>query len=665
MRGVLGILAVLAAVGVGMAQPAFEPQDLWPYGPVYDMEYGTFPAPWDKPALMVGTGSGVRLLVQDTVAFKDTAVLRSATWGKGTDLLFLRSQQVLFLATTTALEIWSLANPLSPTLMSVTYFPQYASQVAMAWQTANNLLIVALSNYGVLIYSVADLLNPALVATAILNEPMYSVAVAGDYIYLATGYGGLYPVDITNPANPSVGSPLTTGGSVEAVSASETQNAVYVSDAILGAVYVYTLNLGSLLGTFSSAAMMVTHSALWANTLYLLDEWAGVRMLDVSDPTQPTQTGLLSVDPTTPARNLTPIGSGKILITQDNTVGIHEVDFSVDPYNPSMQPVTVSHGVLFGGTVYTLAGVPDLEGVSLIPEGNSLQGNDGDGLWKHTIQNGQVQSEPLITLPGMGAPYDLDAGPAGNLKQGDFRVVLARGGWVPNHLAVVHATTTGATLDTLELTAVPLSVRGTATHAYVGTNDGSLHVVDLSISPPSLVNTLNLPGTFVMGMDLRDTLLAVALGDSGVVLFSIADPVQPQVLGQITGMYARQVRLSDSLMFVMAVTGPYDVRIHHLDPPNLTLLSWWTYPYTAYEDASQAGHVLFVLKPSTRAGVEAIDLSDPTQPTLLATLDLPSFPQRVQAFPDAHAGAEAARAAVPLPPETGRVGVGTGTTGGK
>ncbi len=622
-----------------LAQPAFEPRNVWPLGPLYDVEFFTLPS-GSVMAVAEGTGSGFEIWIEQPSGWKDTVTVSSFSRNPGRDLLYLPDQQVLFLATATALEVWSMLDPFNPTLISWTYFPQYTDQVAMAW-TASQMLVVMLANYGLLLYDMTDFAAPLLLSTTSLNTEANRVAVAGNTVVVAGGYDGFFPVDITNPSSPSVGTPIQTGGYASDVFVDGQRQFFGLLDEITGEISFYSFTW-NLLATFSAAVTTIPFRASYhlpSGNLFVADYMGAVRRINAADPSNPTETGVLTLDSFHPPLTVSALDTNRVAYTQLNQFGIDEADFSWDPYNPTTRPLMIrtyakiTRGIAIEPRDVGLTGDPF--GYTVL-KGGRVPGEQ-ELVVEHHFTADFLTSRPEVVFDGNTYDIDWTLPPSGGPKQSTYHLLLARGGDVlPAHLAVVRVGSTQVTVDTLNMAGYLLSVRATPTYAYVGDNNGQVHVVDHSVSPLVLVNTISVPARFVMKMDLRDTLLAMALADSGVAVYALGDSVNLQFKTRIPGFDAQNIRIRDSLLLTTGFSaGTFELRIYRLNGDgSLTLLSGLTDPYTEFVDADRAGNVLFVIRYGTYDALQAYDISDPTQPTFLVSDHLPSIPQNVRALSD-------------------------------
>jgi len=141
------------------------------------------------------------------------------------------------------------------------------------------------------VISIADQAHPIVTAT-LTGSAVRSVAVQGQYAYVVDQYGGLYVVDISNPAQPvSVGN-YDTPNSAYGVAVSGTY--AYVSHDLGGGLYVINISNPTnpaLVGVLTNT-VRGTDVAVVGNTVYLAGYDDGLRVIDVADPAHPVEVGV-------------------------------------------------------------------------------------------------------------------------------------------------------------------------------------------------------------------------------------------------------------------------------------------------------------------------------------------------------------------------------------
>jgi hypothetical protein len=91
-----------------------------------------------------------------------------------------------------------------------------------------NLLLVAVAGAGLQIFDVSDPTSPQLIRQVIMPGTAYDVAAAGYYAYVAAGAGGIQVVDLSNPPTARVVTAVHTPGNAKGVACRE--GMVYVAD---------------------------------------------------------------------------------------------------------------------------------------------------------------------------------------------------------------------------------------------------------------------------------------------------------------------------------------------------------------------------------------------------------------------------------------------------
>ncbi len=144
-------------------------------------------------------------------------------------------------------------------------------------------------NFGLLVLDVSDPALPAVLADEVPGSTE-GIAVAGDRLFAADGFGGLHIADISNPALPVEIGTYRTLGNATAVVVSE--NTAYVTDGLrdLWLMDVSNPALPVLAGLYSAPGT-IEEVTIAGTTAYIAAETAGLLVLDVSDPDNPTQIG--------------------------------------------------------------------------------------------------------------------------------------------------------------------------------------------------------------------------------------------------------------------------------------------------------------------------------------------------------------------------------------
>lgn len=154
--------------------------------------------------------------------------------------------------------------------------------------------------------------------------------------------------------------------------------------------------------------------------------------------------------------------------------------------------------------------------------------------------------------------------------------------------------------------------------AYVATESPAIVLLDVTTpTSPTVLGQLAVPTTGV-GLDLVDDRLVVAVGEVGLLVLDVADPTSPTLLGAL-----RETEVTDiALAGYRALAPDGSSRLHEYD------VTWATAAEAAGGLAWSGDDALGVAVADQRAyvadgdaGLRIIDVSEPTAPVLLTTVD--------------------------------------------
>lgn len=203
---------------------------------------------------------------------------------------------------------------------------------------------VADLDVGTYIIDVSEPTAPVLVATVSSAEGAFELGIEGTTLCVATGDGGLQIVDITDPSAPQILTVLPFTNNVRSVIVEN--SLAYVIEAAQG-LWVVDVSNPSAPSVIGSAPYYANDMAISGNHLFLStgrpnpfresdgtaamagDEY-GLRILDVSDPTQPAQIGWIGA----PGHDVTLAGDVAIVTEVDWNWGGGSCDWSTSPISP-------------------------------------------------------------------------------------------------------------------------------------------------------------------------------------------------------------------------------------------------------------------------------------------------------------------------------------------
>ncbi|MBZ0264749.1 hypothetical protein K8I28_08780, partial [bacterium] len=181
------------------------------------------------------------------------------------------------------LGIINIANPANPGLIGFVDTPGTTYGVA----TNGDLLAVADRHSGVMIYTLEDPESPTPVAQ--YNSPglAYSSVFDGNYILTADFGNGIFSLNANNPQNPTIAGTIDTPGLAYDVAFSG--HYAYVADFAEGMRIVDMEPFPwDEVGAFTQVEEVIKVEAQ-GRIAYILDEFAGLILLDVSEPTDPIE----------------------------------------------------------------------------------------------------------------------------------------------------------------------------------------------------------------------------------------------------------------------------------------------------------------------------------------------------------------------------------------
>ncbi|MHC4219511.1 MAG: LVIVD repeat-containing protein [Planctomycetota bacterium] len=544
------------------------------------------------------------------------------------------SRQILFSGSGGAVLVWDVADPFAPALRSDTIQTQ-GLVLDLFYTPSNQRLYIAADEGGLVVWDVQDPNAPAQLGTHDLTYfsvpvPAQAVEVQGNFAYVAADFGFVQWVDISDPANMhtagfngelgmsfsadvfsvdgllySAGNRLVKyfirpDGSLQALKVSVnfgtrifvrgdfgylggTTASDFVVIDIVGvpeSVFLPTLAVYDLTGNVREVMLSGTRA-------YAVDPFAGITIMDATDPVQLSQTGIFEEGP---ASRL--IFNGVFGYTASGGSS-RIIDFS-DPDHPAQ---TAELGTL-AGSVY---GADVADGFAYLANA----GGSGAGLLVLTIDD---PSQPLriaeIGFPDIALDVEVADG---------FAYVAARAGGlrVVNISDPANPFETGAE-DGFDY-ARRLSVQGD--YVYVTELQAGVRIVDVSDrSDPHEVAFIPIASSFVQDVYTTGSYAYVAADDAGMFVFDVSDPSDPIQVGHSgTVGTASGVFVLGDLAFV---TDFFNSRVRIVDVSNPAA------PQVIgvyYEPGLVPGRVVVendkAYVTDAGEGVRVLDVSVPTSPT--------------------------------------------------
>ena len=470
-----------------------------------------------------------------------------------------------------------------------------------------------------------------------------SVAAEGSLALLANG-AALQVVDLTDPSAPAVLGELAVARTIEAVAISGdrgfvlTTNTLHVVDlstptapaemgvlgelngnrelAVVGdLVFVRSYRKLSIVDTATPTAPVVLGELEWPDVsvldleavsdhVYLTAGSDGLRVVDVSDPTAPTEIAAVDLGADTSAQYLDLVGdvvyiSGWQSGTPDDRLAVVDV---TDPAHPSLSAnVVIPSGggdiVVRDGLAHIFGGFPGalhLYDVTVFPS----------PVWRGSTTIPSKYQERLAAIDGhiLVTTYLYGLTIVGTTDPTD-----------PAPVGGVDAP--GRSQDAALADGV----------FFIATEERGLRMVDVSdpTQPLELGYSTVVPAPAAIGVRGDLAYVAAYLGQ-GLVVLDISNPAVPQILGNAPGIGGGWLAVAGDYVFLVSdlfgiyvvdvSTPTLPVHVGTLDLPPGTGESW--------EWPVVSGDHLFVRNNHNDPYVAIIDVSDPTAPTLVGTIDV-------------------------------------------
>lgn len=383
-------------------------------------------------------------------------------------------------------------------------------------KVVGNLAYVSASGYGLAIYDMTDPTNPVLLGMADTPYNCWDVDVAGDYAYVADWHSpGFCVIEVADPTNPLViGS---TGGS----SANYTRVAVAKAD-----------------------------------TVYVVDNYHGVRVFDVTDPTDPAFAGLITTggfvwDLDVQDEYLYVIDDINGLWIFDMALSANEPDLvghcELPDYNSGVHVVGDYAYVAASHEGLQIVDVSDKEdpqvvGVLPAPDAYAVFNyvHVVDNMAYVTVGGGSFAREGLliVNVDYPSAPYVVNS--LGIYFQNAHDVFVA------DDFAYVTAGNKGLFVADVsnprfppffssfsETDYLPTIVEASGDYAYVLDNLNGLRVFDITTAPAAtIVGNLGLSGN-PRNLEIVGDLAYLADGGGGLKVIDISIPSSPGLLGSV------------------------------------------------------------------------------------------------------------------------------------
>ncbi len=534
------------------------------------------------------------------------------------------------------IEIVDISDPASPSLLGVGNSGDIANDVAVAGDIA----FVAYGTGGLQAYDISDLTNPSSIGANFILTGARGIALTGDHAFVADTFGGLVVMDVSDPTNPTLAGSYASPGLSYDVAISG--NYAFLADGLPGLQVVDITDPAS--PTFVAnydAGANVYDVEVSGNYAFLAASGSGLVILDITDPTNPTLAG--SYDTTGTARGVTV--SDNVAYISDGADGLKAIDIS-DPTLPSLiyavdTPGDAHNAAVAGEHAYVADDTTGLQviaarsvispvEVSSLAERVSDLAISGDHVF--IVDNGGS-----VSSNGQLRVIDI-SDPSTPISVGNVSVPGATGIAVSGNTAYVPSAEDGFTtcditdptnpsvLDNFYRTDCDFwDVKVSGDFAFtVGVDFDVFDVSDptaitnpFTLSLPYGADCLEISGNYAYIVDFV----------AGLQVFDISDPTNPILVGSYSppgiGLW---VAISGDL----AMLGDVDNGVYLLDVSDPTSPMYvGTYSVTgdpSVRNVVISGDLAFCSisdNPAQRSNVDVIDISDPANPSLVHSYELP------------------------------------------
>ncbi|NQT62028.1 MAG: T9SS type A sorting domain-containing protein [Candidatus Marinimicrobia bacterium] len=431
---------------------------------------------------------------------------------------------------------------------------------------------------GFKVIDISDPINPTLVAQMDFEGQCWDLSVSGDHAYLGNDTEGLQIIDITNPLLPSLASTFLP---VETAAFEYTQ----VIDTIAYAASksgLYILNVRDPAAPVQ-LGYAPSENGAWsvhvADTIaYLPKMGDGIRIVNVADPTNPIELGYFQ----TPDQAYWVEIVDNIAYVAERWSGIQILDISdlTAPDSVGMFPVEYADAIhILGDSLYLASSSWGLKLLDISDRLNPilLNENPGGGYARDIYT---TSTHAYVTLRGLGV---------GVFTQGEDVE--------PEMIALLE-------MDN------PNSLNGSGDYLYV-IEDPNIHIIDISDpANPQIVST------WYEGSALTSYVVGHLLfvgGNPDIQILDISNPSNPELVGTLDGLpwVPFDIKIQGRFAYVVNRGGGFWI-IDIADPTSPETVSGLEiFDYAWRLDVS--GKYAYIADRYT-GQVRIIDISDPTNP---------------------------------------------------
>jgi len=440
--------------------------------------------------------------------------------------------------------------------------------------------------YGLTVYDSTDPSALVPLGELLLPDTGQGIVVSGETAFIADGGAGLQIVDVGDPTSPRLIAEFPLSSYASGIALSE--NIVYVADYSSGLWVVDVSNPAQpvFLATFDTPGYAMD-VVIDGKVAYVADSSSGIEIIDVSDPSTPTFLGHYDLE----SWNLTVTLSGTLLyVTGTDGLFVLDVSDSEDPNLLGTFPQNSVFDGFFSGGRFFLVSYPGLVVVDV--------------------------SDP--SAPVSVGQYDADYYHRALWNSGDIAFLASdRQGIETVDISNPDLPSQLGLMDTRgEVKALAVS----GGKAFVADGLAGLQIIDVSdpAAPVRLGDTLGIPGFLdtVLNVVVEKDRAYLAVDGWGLVILDISDPAVPLLMSSVYSPSPIAIVVSGEQVYIGDGYGVavFDVS-NASDPVKLGRCEIPFYPQGLF----LFGDLLFAAVYND--GLQIIDVSDPTTPNVVGSLD--------------------------------------------
>jgi photosystem II stability/assembly factor-like uncharacterized protein len=449
-----------------------------------------------------------------------------------------------------------------------------------------------------------------------LPDFIRDVVVSQGYAYLATGWGGLVVIDVSDPNRPLVVSQFQANAPMSGLALNEATAYLAAGEEGLLVVELSDPSAPSLVGALdtpgSATAVTVSES-----TVYLADGAGGAWVVDVTDPAHPVGSSLYELlDSSDPALLLDYSVSDSLHVhdvaLQDGLLYAAVGREDTSPFNKGVRVFDVSD-----------PSRPEVVGRYLDHELNSHVAVSGSQAYTANRSGSPTDAFSLnvldisdVTDPSRAGGYSTDLEVSDLAADGMYLYVAngAKGLRIVDVSSAADPRVVGTYEPIRPIAGYAAAVQDSL--AYLADGEFGLQVTDLSNPADPLALSVHDTPDFATDVLLSGTIALIADLEGGLRVLNVADPAHPVEIGRYeSDSWIRRLALLDDVLYAVSSIG--DLHVLSLTDPAAPE------PVTIIRD-TDIGEIQIVGEMAfyTRqfGDFQVADLSDRTQPTVIGEL---------------------------------------------